>query len=291
MATPRRGKLASALLSVPQFLLIGAARALPHRARLRFGAGLLRCAAALVPDLRARIEGNLKLIFPDLSAEERAALRHATAGNVGRTLVENITSPAFLRRAPWSEPAGPGWPIVREAARAGTGAILVSGHFGQWEAVRGALKARGISCAGLYRPLGNPYLESYYVTTLRAPGPVFPRGGKGFRDLVRHLRAGGVVAVLLDQYVQRGAMIDFLDHPAPSGTAMAELALKYSVPMIPAYGTRRADGVAIDVYFEPPIPPSTPEAMTQAAADSLGARVRAHPAQYYWLHRRWVKRF
>jgi lauroyl/myristoyl acyltransferase len=29
--------------------------------------------------------------------------------------------------------------------------------------------------------------------------------------------------------------------------------------------------------------------MTQAAADSLAARVRATPGQYYWLHRRWVK--
>jgi KDO2-lipid IV(A) lauroyltransferase len=31
--------------------------------------------------------------------------------------------------------------------------------------------------------------------------------------------------------------------------------------------------------------------MTQAAADSLAARVRMHPEQYFWLHRRWVKRF
>ena len=31
--------------------------------------------------------------------------------------------------------------------------------------------------------------------------------------------------------------------------------------------------------------------MTQAAADSLAARIRARPEQYYWLHRRWVKTF
>jgi len=30
--------------------------------------------------------------------------------------------------------------------------------------------------------------------------------------------------------------------------------------------------------------------MTQAAADSLSARIRQHPGQYYWLHRRWKKR-
>ena len=46
------------------------------------------------------------------------------------------------------------------------------------------------------------------------------------RELVRHLRGGGVMAILLDQYTRRGAMIDFLGHPAPTGTAIAELALE-----------------------------------------------------------------
>jgi lauroyl/myristoyl acyltransferase len=29
--------------------------------------------------------------------------------------------------------------------------------------------------------------------------------------------------------------------------------------------------------------------MTRAAAESLAARVRARPEQYFWLHQRWVK--
>jgi KDO2-lipid IV(A) lauroyltransferase len=61
--------------------------------------------------------------------------------------------------------------------------------------------------------------------------------------------------------------------------------------MIPAYSTRQADGLHVAIEFEPPIPRTTPLEMTQAAADSLAARVRAKPEQYYWLHRRWVKRF
>ena len=47
--------------------------------------------------------------------------------------------------------------------------------------------------------------------------------------------------------------------------------------MIPVYGTRQPDGLHVAVEFEAPIPPGTAEAMTQAAADSLAARVRAHP--------------
>ena len=80
--------------------------------------------------------------------------------------------------------------------------------------------------------------------------PVVGRDGSGLRELVRHLRGGGVMAILLDQYTKGGAMIDFLGHPAPTGTVIAELALKYRLPMIPVYGTRRADGVHVDVDFE-----------------------------------------
>ena len=65
------------------------------------------------------------------------------------------------------------------------------------------------------------------------------------------------MAVLLDQYTKRGAPIDFLGHPAPSGTAIAELAVKYRLPMIPVYGTRQPDGLHVAVEFEAPIPPGT----------------------------------
>ena len=292
MARIRRARPAEMLAYGPQMLGIGIARRLPHDARLRMGARLMRTALALVPDLRARIDGNLALVLPRTPSAERVALRDAAAGNIGRTLIESMEANAFQRRAPWSEPTGPGWQSLQEALAAGTGAFLVSGHFGQWEAVRGALKERGITCGALYRPLKNPYLAPYHLANLQAFGePIIPRDGKGLRDLVRHVRGGGLMAVLLDQHVQRGAEIDFLGQPAPTGTFIAEVALKYGVPMIPAYGTRRPDGVYIDIDFEAPIPPTTPLEMTQAAADSLAARIRAHPAQYYWLHRRWVKRF
>ena len=72
---------------------------------------------------------------------------------------------------------------------------------------------------------------------------MLPRDRPGMRELVRHLRGGGLMAILLDQFVRGGEPIDFLGHPAPTGLTIAELALKYDLPMIPAYGTRQPDGV------------------------------------------------
>ncbi len=288
----RRGNLPSLLAYLPQGLLIGIARALPYRARLAFAAGFARALVALVPDLRRRVEGNLRLIFPEMPGPERRRVRSAMASSFGRTMIEVMTRRAFQARHAWTGPTGPGWEALKQAQAEGRGALLVSGHFGQWEAVRAALMAEGIESGAMIRPVKNPWLNADYLANVEAGGqPVIGRDGAGIRELVRHLRRGGVMAVLLDQYTKRGAPIDFLGHPAPSGTAIAELAVKYRLPMIPVYGTRQPDGLHVAVEFEAPIPPGTALEMTQAAADSLTARVRATPGQYYWLHRRWVKTF
>jgi KDO2-lipid IV(A) lauroyltransferase len=288
----RRSRATSFLAWLPQAALIGLARALPYRARLAFASAFARALVALVPDLRRRVDGNLRLVFPEMPPDERRRIRAAMADSFGRTMIEVMTRRAFQARGAWTGPAGPGWDAFLAARAEGRGALLVSGHFGQWEAVRGSLMARGIESGAMIRPVKNPFLNRDYLACVEAGGrPVVGRDGAGLRELVRHIRKGGVMSILVDQYVQGGHPIDFLGHPAPTGLTIAELALRYGVPMIPVYGTRQPDGLTVAVEFEAPIPPTDAVTMTQAAADSLAARVRAHPEQYYWLHRRWVKRF
>ncbi|MFO1106482.1 MAG: lysophospholipid acyltransferase family protein [Amaricoccus sp.] len=288
----KHSRTASFLAWLPQAALLGLARALPARARLAFAGWFARTAVAAVPSLRARVEGNLRLIFPAMAEAERRAIRRLMAESFGRTMIEVMTRQDFQARADWTGPLGPGWEALKAAQAEGRGALLVSGHFGQWEAVRGALMAQGITAGALIRPVKNPFLNRDYLACVEAGGtPVVGRDSGGLREIVRHVRGGGVMAILADQYTKRGAEITFMGRPAPTGTFVAELARKYDLPMIPVYGTRAADGIHVTVEFEPPIPPGDPVAMTQAAADSLSARIRAHPEQYFWLHRRWVKRF
>ncbi|MFT3973843.1 MAG: lysophospholipid acyltransferase family protein [Amaricoccus sp.] len=286
-----RNRVVDFLTWLPQGAVLTLLRALPYRARLATGSALLRTAVACSAGLRRRVDRNLAFIFPEKSEAERTAIRWQTADTFGRSFTETFTARAFQARAPWTEPAGPGWPALQAALAEGKGALLVGGHFGQWEAVRGALKARGIEVGALYRPLNNPWVQQVYLGNMSTHGsPMLPRGREGMKDLIRHLKRGGVVAVLLDQYVLDGDMVEFVGQPAPTGTAVAALAARYNVPMIPAYGTRQPDGVTIAIDFEVPLDPGTPEAMTQAAADSLSARIREHPGQYYWFHRRWKKK-
>ena len=285
--------LRSRAATLPARALIALAQHLPYRMRLALGSALLRGAVALVPRLRARVENNLRLIFPEMPVGERRRIRRAMADNFGRTFTEILSNPSFHGRGYWIPPEpGPGTEAILRAAREGSGAVLVTGHFGQWEAGRAWMKSSGIACAGVYRPLDEPELNAIYLENLEFGGtPIFPKSRRGVRGIVAHVARGGIVAILTDQFERRGAPLDFIGHPAPTALVPAELAFRSKLPLVPIYGIRQLDGLHVQVVVEPPIPHSTVPEMMQAVNDSLAAQVRAHPGQYYWLHRRWVKRF
>lgn len=271
--------------------LIGLALALPYRARLAFTGWLMRRVIGPFAGYGARARENLALIWPDRSQAERAAIAAASLDNAGRTLIENYSTRAFTARARTIEPEGPGYGALIAARNDKRPVILVSGHFGNYEAARAALVARGFDIGGLYRNLSNRYFNAHYVKTMQAfGGPVFPQGRAGTAGFVRHLKEGGQLVLLFDQDVPGAPALPFLGHPARTALSAAELALRLKADLIPFFATRQPDGVSFRVELDAPIPTSDPETMTRAITQALEARILAHPGQWFWIHRRWKGR-
>lgn len=240
------------------------------------------------PLARLRFDREVLRIFPDMPRRERQALCRAMGRNMGQTLFEIYYNAEFQTRLSKFTTSGPGLATLEEAQAAGKGAIVVSGHFGQWEAVRAVLKARGLETGAVYRPQSNRHYQRRLLAGIEAGGlPILATGRVGTKALVRHLRAGGIIAILLDEKYAEGMRLPFLNHPALTSLSAAQLALKYDLPMVPAYGTRMGDGGEFSVEFETAIPHTDAQTMTQAFNDSLSARVMARPDQWYWLLRRW----
>jgi KDO2-lipid IV(A) lauroyltransferase len=95
------------------------------------------------------------------------------------------------------------------------------------------------------------------------------------------------MAILADQHIHDGALLDFLGLPATTTLSPAELALRYDVPLVPAFAPWEAGRRRI--VIEAPIPPSTPEEMMAEFNARLGAWVARHPSQWHWLHDRWKR--
>lgn len=257
-------------------------------ARVRAFGNFIGFFARWFPVARRRLDRELLRVVPDMPRPERMRLCQNIGKNMGKTLFEIYNCAEFQQLHNRITTSGPGLGALEAARSQGKGAIIVSGHFGQWEAIRAVLKARGMETGAVYRPQTNRHYQRRLLAGIEAGGlPIMATGKIGTKALVSHLRKGGFIAILLDEKVVDGVRMSFLGHDALTSLAAARLALKYDLPMVPAYGTRIGDGSSFAVEFEAPIPPSDAMTMTQAFNDSLSARILDRPDQWYWMLRRW----
>ncbi len=261
---------------------------LPYRWRVPFAGWAVSRIVAPLAGYRRRIRNNLAHVLPGLAPAEVERITRAVPDNVGRTLIEIYSGPEFIAHAVSHPLTGPGVAALEAAHQAGRPVILVTGHFGNYDASRAALIARGYRVGALYNPMKNRYFNAHYVRAISRIGtPLFPRGKKGLGDMVRHLRSGGMLGLLVDQSMSHGAPLTFFGKTAMTALSAAELALKYDALVIPTYAVRQADGLSFEITVEAPIPEGTPAAMTQALNDSLETIVRRNLDQWFWIHRRW----
>ena len=268
--------------------LIGGLLLLPYRWRVPLCGWVMARIIAPLAGYDCRVRDNLALILPDLPAAEVKRLMRAVPNNVGRTVIEIYSGQDFVARALLNPLRGPGVAALEKAHRTGRPVILVTGHFGNYDASRAALIARGYRVGALYRPMNNTWFNAHYVQAISAIGtPVFPRGRQGLAGMLRHLRDGGMLGMLIDLHMREGVPLQFFGHAALTALSAAEMALKYGALVIPTYAVRADNGLDFDIIVEAPIPEGPPEQMTQALNDSLEAVVRQHMDQWFWIHRRW----
>lgn len=263
---------------------------LPYRLRIGAFGWLVAHVLAPIVGFRKRAQQNLEFIFPEMPEAERRRIALQVCDNFGRNIIENYSKKQFAARLRGNHFRGPGVAAVEAALTEKRPVLLISGHYGNYEAVRVAFANLGHPVAGLYRPAANDYFNRHYVETLEAhSGPAFPQSNRGMLSFLRHMREGGVGAMLFDVRATRFGPVEFLGHPAPTSTAPATMALKLGALVVPAFAARASDGLSFELELEEPIDLSTPEQMMREMSARLERRVRARPAQWFWIHDRWGK--
>ncbi len=280
----RTDRLTNALVHA----VIRLALALPYRWRVPlFGAFMARIVAPAA-GYHQRVRANLAHVLPDLPPAEVRRLMRAVPDNAGRAIIEIYSGGDFVDRIRSLTPQGPGVDALLQAGREGRPVILVTGHFGNYDAPRAWLIAQGYRVGGLYNPMQNAFFNAHYVAAMASIGtPLFERGRRGLAQMVRFLKSGGMVGMVVDQYMSHGPALPFFGKPAPTALSAAEMALKYGAALVPIYGIRQPDGLSFEIRVEDPIPHTDPETMTRALNASLEALVRDHMDQWFWIHRRW----
>jgi len=237
---------------------------------------------------RRRVRQNLRLIWPDMSERDLRALCLGVPDNFGRTLAEIFSGSQFKARLKDCRLEGDGVEALRQAHAAGRPIILVSGHFGNHDAVRACVSEQFSPVGALYRPLRSQAFNGAWEAAISGiAAPIFPLGRRGLAEMVRYLKSGNIVALLIDQHQGSGAPLDFMGRPAMTALSAAEMALKYDALLLPVFGLRNPDGLSFRALIEAPIAPSDAQTMTAEFNARMGAMVTAYPAQWFWVHRRW----
>ena len=143
---------------------------------------------------------------------------------------------------------------LREAEESGRGAVVVGTHFGNPEMSVQPLAVKGHFFLGLTEPL-EPKALSDFIHWLRSQnGHVYRTFGyEGLKEVIRRLRNGGLVAVLLDRDVAgAGTPMQFCGAEASIPLGAVDLALRTGADLIPAKSWR-LPGYGFKVRIEPPL--------------------------------------
>jgi Kdo2-lipid IVA lauroyltransferase/acyltransferase len=265
------------------------ARLLPYDRRIPAVGWIFAHLLAPVAGWRRRIRENLTLARPDMSAQDMRRLTRAVPANAGRSVAEIYSGDEFTARIRAADPLeGPGLPALEQAFDAHRPVIIACAHFGNYDAMRAALSARGWPVGALYRPMNNEAFNRHYIPAITAIAePLFPRGRAGLASMLRFLKGGGWLALGFDQHDRHAPELRFFDLPARTVLTPAELAIRYDALILPIHAIRQPDGVSFRVHVGNPLAHGDPQQMMQDLNDDLEKLVRQHMDQWFWVHRRW----
>ena len=274
----------------PIWVVLAIGRILPFWLRGKMFGFLGKLIVMYLPKARKRVHRGLITVFPGLSKKEINSITKKVGCNTALTLSELLMNDDYKKRKKLISADGEGFETLKEAKSNGQGAIIVSAHFGQLEAIRHHLAENNMETGAVYRKNNNPFYERLFLKSIKHGGlPIIARGGKGNISMIRHLKKGGFFALLVDQDSHSGKQIKFLGQDARTTTAPAEMALRYDLPLVPVFAVRQANGQNIKLEYEEAIIHTDAITMTNEINDRISARIQKNPEQWYWLHNRWNK--
>ena len=276
---------------------IGGLRALSWEAACKVGEKLGALGYRPLGIRKRVVERQIAAAFPDLRPKAVVNLARQSYEHLGRTFIEtalldSLGKDGLQQLVETVE----GWEEIEEVMSKGKGAVLVTGHLGNWELAGAYVAARGVPLDVIARGMANPLFDAFLNHTREAMGMTVVHDSEAVRRTPRSLRGGRAVAFVADQGVLglASTFVPFFGRPAKTPRGAAVFALRFDVPVIFVVALRQPNG-RYRIVVERIEAPQTGErdrdvdAIVARFTQHLEKWVRAVPAQYFWQHRRWKR--
>mgnify|MGYP001416689768 CR=1 FL=1 len=251
-------------------------------------------AYALARGRRHAVEANLGDLLPDAS---RTVVRQKAIGvfrSVARYYVELMRLPIVDARVGHDDTIVEGYELFEAARAAGKGVIVAGIHLGPAELLLQSFASRGITYTAMIERL-QPQLNALFLQARQRPGQRYVYADlAGLRALLKALRAGQVVALLVDRDVTgSGGEVPFAGRTVRAAAGVIELARASGAPIVPAIAQWTDTGKR--AIFLQPITVERATRGQEALRDAMAALLsrflpylRARPEDWLMLERWFV---
>lgn len=238
---------------------------------------------------------NLRNSFPDKSEAEIRRIGKGFYRHFAQVIVEilklrTISAAELRQRVRFTNPE-----VLGRFFPEGKQVLTLGSHAGNWEWIlsAAALEYPG-KAGGVYKPLMNPFFESFMLRLRSRLGAHLVPMLSTLRDLVKHKGQGRTLSLLSDQAAgpeDYPYWTDFLHQDTPFYTGADRLAAQFQCAVV-YVGIRRVRRGHYEITFtelhdgQSVLPPAEHQ-LTEAFARQLERDIQISPSDYLWSHRRW----
>jgi len=242
------------------------------------------------------IKQNIKIGLGNLDKKKEEEIINGMWSNIGRTFAEYIFLKNFkLNKTGFDHIKITGIEYLDQIKKSNKPVVFFSGHFANFELMAMELNKFGIKLATIYRPLNNfflnplmEYLRIKYICSVQ-----IPKGISGSREIIKKIKDGYSIALMVDQRVSEGPRISFFNKEAHTTTIPAQIALKYNCKLVPIY-IERKNGINFEMIIHKPYEIKKTGAHEEdiknnslTINENIEKMIIKNPTQWIWTHNRW----
>ena len=217
--------------------------------------------------------------------------------HLGKNMVEFMLFPRMKPKLLRQYVRFEGVQHVKNALAKGKGAIILTGHFGNWELLAAGISTTVAPLTPIVRELRSPRLNTLVSRYREKAGYSTIDRDTGVRQALRCLRNNNLLGIVADVDTSvNGVFVDFFGRPAYTPYSPIAFALKTGAAILPSFIVRQPDGTH-QAIIEPPLTLDRCDDKekelvinTQKYTKIIESYIRKNPEQWIWMHQRWKTR-
>jgi KDO2-lipid IV(A) lauroyltransferase len=237
---------------------------------------------------------NLKLAFPNKSPKWYKRMAYFSYVHFGMVILEFMKMQKWTAEKINSKICEVDAEEFFKKTKQRKGAILVSGHFGNWEIAMAYIYLQGILSAVIQQRQNNILVNNKMTKLRKKWGMSIIYPGGAVDASVKMLKQGYLLGILGDQDAgERGTIISFFGQKSSTHVGAASLHVQTGVPIFHGSCIRlSANSFKLKISRIPNLKKKHTlndgiQEITQKFTLYLQNEVERYPEQYFWMHRRW----